>query len=603
MNLFEEYTYNPYYSKNGIFLDDVLDYKDYKDIYNDLTDRFNVINQKIKTLYFSCDYNYFEKDFTLITTQRFISNLFFKMLTLQKIKDKHNNEEIVLDVYTEELDFYKEGYNGFSPNRFSNHYVWLAKSIGKPFIINNLGDKNIVYEHETKSKNIILRILNSDFGFLWNEFKNRILKVKYKKNILQIKDNSIIREIRTQLNNADIGVLDIGNDLEKLYYSEKYHQNILDVNIYDAILSIIKSELSDLEDVYKLENTFIKSYISIISEMTTYYIKHLLLVKNDMRDLVKKHKEDIEYNICITNGLFGGYGISLADAFIYNNIKIISAEHGLTIGNNLDSHEAFDSNESKTSNTVLCYTKASKSTFELSENNNSEKIIVGSPKETKELKFKGLQKLINKNKFKTKSTTIFYVSHSIELNSGKYFPNTKSNPKIFKDEINLLNYLGKVNKDVVFKLYPTKQYFEDKVEFIKEVENRYSNLQLINSEEDFRYMRSIADIVITQSSESTLGWCIGLNVPLVFLDSDYYEPLADENVKKAFRESFFVFNYDKDGWEQELIDFLNKPYSEILKSWKNKEKYRIKYDDVYFLSSKKDAGKLGAEYVKKCIEV
>ena len=33
-------------------------------------------------------------------------------------------------------------------------------------------------------------------------------------------------------------------------------------------------------------------------------------------------------------------------------------------------------------------------------------------------------------------------------------------------------------------------------------------------------MRNVADIVITQSSESTLEWCIGLNVPLIFLDSD-----------------------------------------------------------------------------------
>ena len=110
-------------------------------------------------------------------------------------------------------------------------------------------------------------------------------------------------------------------------------------------------------------------------------------------------------------------------------------------------------------------------------------------------------------------------------------------------------------------------------------------------------MRNVADIVITQSSESTLEWCIGLNVPLIFLDSDFYEPLENEDVKNAFKKSFFFFNYDKDGWEIDLIRFLNKPYKEILSLWKQKQKYRNQYDEVYFLSKEKKAGKIGATLI------
>ena len=73
----------------------------------------------------------------------------------------------------------------------------------------------------------------------------------------------------------------------------------------------------------------------------------------------------------------------------------------------------------------------------------------------------------------------------------------------------------------------------------------------------------------------------------------------DDNTRQAFQECFFFFNYDEYGWEKELINFLNKPYDEILQLWKKKEPYRKKYDDIYFLSSKKNAGKLGANYIEQ----
>ena len=112
-------------------------------------------------------------------------------------------------------------------------------------------------------------------------------------------------------------------------------------------------------------------------------------------------------------------------------------------------------------------------------------------------------------------------------------------------------------------------------------------------------MRNIADVIITQSSESTLEWCIGVEKPLVFLDSKNYEPLLDENVINAFKKSFFFFNYDKKGWEKDLIKFLNKPYSEIFKLWEEKKYYRVKYDNIYFLSKKKNAGEISTKYILK----
>ena len=226
-------------------------------------------------------------------------------------------------------------------------------------------------------------------------------------------------------------------------------------------------------------------------------------------------------------------------------------------------------------------------------------IIAGGNDVSKKIRFKFIQKLILKNKLKMTGTTIFYVSHNIQLNRGKGFPGTKNNSQLFNDEKDLLTHLSKVNKQVVYKAYPTSQYYFERSEYIKSHISNFNNIGYYDKEVDFRYLRSISDIVITQCSESTLEWCIGVDVPLIFLDSEYYEPLENENVKSAFKECFFFFNYDNNNWEKELIEFLNLPIKEINRRWKEKAIYRKKYDDIYLMSSKKNAGKIGSKVILK----
>ncbi|MAU88554.1 MAG: hypothetical protein CMC40_01425, partial [Flavobacteriaceae bacterium] len=262
----------------------------------------------------------------------------------------------------------------------------------------------------------------------------------------------------------------------------------------------------------------------------------------------------------------------------------------------------FFANESLTSNRLLCYSKASKITHKKNKNSNLKLDVVGAPQFPKILKYRSFKKFVLKKKFNLSGINVFYISHNIELNPGKYFPYTKTNPEIFNDELSLLSTLGKINKNVIYKSYPTMQYLMDKNEILNNYIKKFENIKIFKGEEDFRYVRSIADIIITQSSESTLEWCIGANVPLIFLDSDFYEPLENENVKKAFKDSFFFFNYDKVGWKKQLTDFLNLPYEDIIRKWNEKEIYRKNYDDKYFLSSKKYAGSIGSKLILNLID-
>tara|TARA_B110000971_G_C19835399_1_gene420024 strand:+ start:329 stop:724 length:396 start_codon:yes stop_codon:yes gene_type:complete len=103
----------------------------------------------------------------------------------------------------------------------------------------------------------------------------------------------------------------------------------------------------------------------------------------------------------------------------------------------------------------------------------------------------------------------------------------------------------------------------------------------------------------TLTSESTLECCIGSEVPLVYLESSKYNSLKDDKVIEVFKKSFFFFNCDYENWEKDLLDFLNLPMKTIDRLWKEKNAFRKKYDNLYFMSNKKNAGKIGSKIILK----
>ena len=409
----------------------------------------------------------------------------------------------------------------------------------------------------------------------------------------------MIREIDASLNLSNIGTKHIRSKIDEIYWRLTKEVSLTN-KYYREIENLVRKNLElQLINEFNLDYEFRESYINILSEMISYQVEYLETIKVQFRKEVSeflKKNDDIS-RVILTNGLFGTYGISIADALLFNNCLIVSSEHGLTRGNIKEYNEAIRGYETNTSNHYLSFTNSSCKTHQKVSKNNV--MSVGVPNELKIIKFHYLQNIINRKRlgFLIKDKIVFYASHNVIINSDKYFPYTKQVSNIYKDEVNLLsNVLSKINKKVIYKEYPSKNYLDDIPK------TTYKNIFNLNKDEDFRYQRTMADIIITQGSESTLGWCIGTNKPLIFLNSNYYEPLADDNVKNAFMESFFVFNYDNEGWEEKLIEFLNKPYNEILRLWNEKEKYRLKYDEEYFLSMNKNPAKLGSEHIKGLID-
>ena len=89
---------------------------------------------------------------------------------------------------------------------------------------------------------------------------------------------------------------------------------------------------------------------------------------------------------------------------------------------------------------------------------------------------------------------------------------------------------------MILKLYPTKQYLEEKIFFIKDQIKKYKNVRIFDRETDFRYLRTTADIItVVRKHISLVYWS---REAIDFLDSKYYEPLKDEETKKVFKNVF-----------------------------------------------------------------
>ena len=589
LDLFETHPYLPFQTSNRKkCLDEFYSYKEYETSFKTLKTCFDGVNKILHKTYFE-EYKFIGDKFELVDCRRFFFNLYIKTFILKKIQNKYPGQKIKIKVKKQELDHIILGKN-LIPNRFSNHYAWLADKIGDPFQIQI--DKNQVslYEPNQSADLFIQKLFLYNPKILLSKIKNSVLNSK-KRSIIQLNENEIVREINSELIFSGYKVINIMNIIRSIYETDtdKYIAEKISKNIFLILTNELKKAFNNMPKI------FFESYCQISSKVIGYHVSHLNFIKGILRDKIYEIKKAYNTNIFFSNGLFSGIGTALCDSLLHNDFKIITAEHGIKFSR--DAITSLISDETKTSTHILNYNKNTNKIYNSKLSKDYKTYIVGASKAEKKIRYPSLQRFVNKKIYKIRYPQIIYVSHNIELNSEKYFPFTKSNPCIYYDEKFLIKVFGMVNKNVIVKLYPTKQYLEEKIFFIKDQIKKYKNVRIFDRETDFRYLRTTADIIITQSSESTLAWCIGVEKPLIFLDSKYYEPLKDEETKKVFKKCFFYFNYDKRGWEKELIKFLNLPITTIMKLWDEKKIYRDEFDEKYFLSKKKNAGKIGSNLI------
>jgi len=586
INLFEIYNYHPYDSSK-VYIDDLITTSEQNLIYEVFKKSFLCINKEIYDELIDKDFFFSSNNFILCPPNTLVFNLFIKSIILDRVQSLNSSIEFFIGANDQELDL---------NSRFANLYAILVKSIkGKSsFTLNYIKSNSVNYEQITSAKNKLLSILNFNVKYILFFFINK-LNFLYKKKILKIGDNYIIRDIEADLLMKGYKTLDIKKDLLKIF---NRNNDLIDSKYShydDKLKSIIDKNLENIAGLYFKDIKLYESYSSVLSLYLNQMISQLLLNKNLLRKKVSEFKT---FNICLGNGLFGIPGKAIYDALKYNGIDVLCSEHGLTDGIADRNSERIFNDESLTSDYLLCYNEASISVRSSNLNSNTILINSGGNSTSKKIRNKLFQSIFLRIKYRIFSKTVFYVSDTMEFNTGKSYPGA-SNSNIFLDEKNILTVLSKTNKKVIYKPYPSRQYYANRLSFLYDHIKHFKNFFFFQEEEDFRYVRSLANIIITQANESTLEWCIGSEVPLVYLESSKYNSLKDDKVIEVFKKSFFFFNCDYENWEKDLLDFLNLPMNTIDRLWKEKNAFRKKYDNLYFMSNKKNAGKIGSKIILK----
>ena len=252
--------------------------------------------------------------------------------------------------------------------------------------------------------------------------------------------------------------------------------------------------------------------------------------------------------------------------------------------------------------TIFCYNKGGVTAFQSSKNRNLHSVICGAPRETKHIAYPRFQRFLARRSLGVKGPTVFFVSTNILTNNNGFFP--KNSPDFVRyqsEKLILQGVLPRLNKTVVYKYYPSQNYLYETHPFTDLLPA--GSRTIISGNEDFRYLRAGADIIVTSAPTSTLGWAIGTRKPLVYLHSSKYNPVQDDYVTSAFRECFFFFDTSDSDWVSSLVEFLNQPMVRIEELWKEMLHRQLTHENYFLLGRTKNAGLIGADYVKKLARI
>ena len=592
--LFNDYSYD-FTKKSKNYIDTIVE-NEYENIFRVYKKTIFNLNKKLDEIYFQNKINSPTRRVNIIYDyhKRYF-NLLVSSITIDRIIEINNQKMMQVDVYKEELNL---------SSRYINYYAVICNELNDYFKIEFkdgiIDFGSIDKKFKTTPKFIISRFLLYDFKFLFYKLISRSGFLK-KGLYLSFGSNLLKKEIQTELLKYGYkpilidNIFDGNKDFNLNNYDSKKNQDY-----FNEIFEIALNELNEIKLFFKNQNIF-TVYIKIISKLILESVLYVLENKNFMRNKIKLLiKKNPNIKVCISNGLFNRKGILLYDALNFNNISVLACQHGLTAGNAKSYLQNNFITENNTSDTLFCYNKSAVRTRKKIIKSNTKLLAVGGPKFSKQIFNRKLLRYFLKLRFRLREKQFLYLSFNVEFNSGKGFPYTKSNSKIFKSEKSILKILSKSSKKIIYKGYPTKQFLFDRE---KELKLLYGDkIKFLNNNIDFRYFRPLVDVIITGATESTLEWCIGSNVPIIFLYSRKINPLESKLVEKIFENCFIFFDADSKSGLLKFKKTLNLSYRDILKIWNKKQKYRDQYDEEHFLSKNKEAGKIAANYILDQIE-
>lgn len=531
----------------------------------------------------------------------FLTNLFIKCKALDEISSKYKQHSftLIMDKKTEECIL----SNASSLNKYGNIYSKIAEYTNIDIVYGDAGENKVVKGKKSAIYDL-LRVLSLPLSFYLNTVYEKLkLTSKLKNKIYVNSYNEVTREIKSYLIYQGIGYSDLSQIIKKInvdsnvseQLKSEYEFLLQDIEkLVDRRFSILETEFYDKSYFNAFKSIFIESIFESLIILREYE-------KVSQKVLVPFLEKNKDIKIMLSHGLFGLKGLAITNTFKRFNIKLVTSMHGLSIGFAKVNDLVLPYNtDSLNANVVFAFNEQAQQTYKDILKDKVIPVNVGAPYELKTNKFKGLKKLLSESLLQvhSKKETLFFVSTLEPRNNYQMLKYGLSTNEVYQLEKKILIALSKTNKHIIYKTYDASLYVDENpnIQLAKEL-----GFTVVNNY-DFRYIKNAGDILLSILATSTIGWCIGADKPFVYLNSISQYQLQNETVQDAFEKSFFLLDYEKDAWEENLISFFNKPYKEIKAQWDEKEKYRKEFDTKFLLSTDSNTGKLGAKFIKDLLE-
>lgn len=278
--------------------------------------------------------------------------------------------------------------------------------------------------------------------------------------------------------------------------------------------------------------------------------------------------------ILVTNGLFGPGGAQAYGLCRRHNVTVVEFEHGVTAGISALTDRKLAHGGMISGDVLLVCSDRAVQAFSEGKRDRGRIIAVGLPNCVRRLRHKPLQRRLARRALGLLRGNYCVMHVSTLTYSGNYRPGlgTPSETTTYDIDRTLIGEVyPRIPHQVVFKQYPTQRFpFEPDYNSLFELA---PNIR-ITKDEDFRYIRAAADVIVTMTPTSTLGWCVGAEKPLVWLDSNLINPLSSSDLRNAFRAAFLTVDIDEPGWPDRLRGLLSRSPAEIAVDWEGRKAAR-----------------------------
>lgn len=461
--------------------------------------------------------------------------------------------------------------------------------------------------NDTRSGDTVRRFALMPMGALlgWGALKlgiSKALAVCGRPAVLIESDNELIREVTGELLLKGIGVIPVAHGAGKPLTAAV--RDRFEAEIYPQVSEILQVPLAqayrDLGELSECESV-------AVAKLAAWHIAggllrlsmRLPMLQAEIDAARRQLKSDVPA-LVLVNGLYGGEGSQYYSHCRERGVTVVNFEHGVTTGLSCHSESKISFSEVTNCDVMFVSSEAAAKSFRRG-SVKTRVVPCGLSDQTRKMHLPEVQRSFARRSLGLKGqkpVAMHIVTAPLQGNwrAGPFAYAERDaieiNRRLIRDV-----YAQSPDWTVVFKDYPTQRFPYEKS--CDDYTGGGENI-VFASNEDFRYVRAAADILITTMPTSTLGWCAGTGRPLIWIESPV-TPLLNDDQRRLFSEAFFVVDAGSENWTAALRELLHAGLPALQREWQRKRDARRAVLENYIMGPPGRAAAVAAGEISRLL--